>query len=49
MLLPPQLCVLHSLKKGAVMISRYVPHLLWWLQTLLLASELRDKLSPKDR
>lgn len=48
-LLPAQLCSLHSLKRPALLIAPYVSRILWWVNTLLLAAELREKLSPKHR
>ena len=47
-LLPPQLCALHPLRRRGYALAHCgaVPRLLWWLQALLLASELRVKLAP---
>ncbi|KAK9823040.1 hypothetical protein WJX81_002311 [Elliptochloris bilobata] len=47
-LLPPQLCALHPLRRRGYALAHCgaAPRLLWWLQALLLASELRVKLAP---
>ena len=47
-LLPPQLCALHPLRRRGYALAHCgtVLRLLWWLQALLLASELRVKLAP---
>ena len=45
-LLPPQLCLINGLKKHAILLSKHLPHVMWWVHTLLLSLELRSKLSP---
>ena len=48
-LLPPELCLVHPLKCASLAAAKYVPSLLWWVHTLLLAAELREKLSPPGK
>ncbi len=45
-LLPPQLCLINGLRKDAILLSKHLPHVMWWVHTLLLSMELRTKLAP---
>ena len=48
-LLPPGLCTIHPLKRSALLIARHIGSMLWWVNTLLLATEVREKVACKDR